>query len=412
VDNLIPKNNHWLSFIFVALAAIIFFAPQQSTAQSSYELLPAPDVWYNSVDGVRVGARLRGQQAGTFGDGPHRLNAGVWLGTNFPEDPVSYYVSFTEPIRSISDFGSEASIQLESLFRTGFQQHGVSFNKRWQTGFDEQNYKELSVGFRAEHRFDDDYLLYTQLWQDEWLYVTHVNFLMTDTHAPGRYWIRASADANLGGTYSQFIRGNISLRQEVKLSDSFTLYGRLYSGFASDQTAPEYLFSRSLKSPRGWMDKGLTRARGTIPPSWIESGVIQIAGGSNLRGYLEQDINALNNGGAALFTSISSLNVELDYPNPIDKAVSNIPVLGGLVGLRSYAFFDAGTSLGLTKFEEQRTLADAGLGFQFSLNIPDYLGKPRGLMIRYDITLWLSHSGNENPFRYRSVVGIGAVISL
>jgi len=411
VDNLnYPKYITILPAIFVL--ALLSAFPQNTNAQSSYELLPAPDVWYNSVDGVRVGVRLRGQQAGTFGDGPHRLNAGLWLGTNIPKNPVSYYLSFTEPIPSISDFGSEANIQLESSFRTGFQQHGLSFNKRWQTGFDEQNYKELSVGFRAEQRFNNDYLLYPQMWQDEWLYLTHLNYLMTDTNTPGRYWVRASVDANVGGPYDQFIRGEVSFRQKLELSDAFTFYGRLYSGFASDRTAQEYLFSRSLKSSRGWMQKGLTRARGTIPPSWIEAGVIQIAGGSNLRGYLEQDITALNNRGAALFTSLSSLNIELDYPNPIDRVISNIPVLGEFVDLRSYTFFDAGTSLGLTEFEEERTLADAGLGFQFSLNIPDYLGKPRGLMIRYDVPFWLSHPGNGKAFKYRSVIGIGAVISL
>lgn len=407
--NIIKKVLGISILCFVALAVM----PVKSIAQSkSYQLLPAPDVWYNSVDGVRIGGRVIGQVPGTFGDGPHRLNAGLWLGTKIPTHPVSYYFSFTEPIQSISDFQSEANVKLHSSYRTGFQNHGISFNKRWQTGFDEQNYKELSVGFRAEHRFDNHYLLYNQMWQNQWLYLGTLDFKLTDESSLGRYTISYSADANIGGKHPEFFRTEIALQQHIPLSENFSFSGRLYSGFASQNTAPEYLFSHSLSSSRQWMDKGLTRARGTIPPSWIESGNIQITGGAGLRGYLHQDIQALNNNGFPLYTSISAINLEFDYPNPIGHVLNSIPVLGEFFNLKSYLFFDGGTSLGVTKFEDSRSLYDAGPGFLFSLNIPDYLGKPRGLVIRYDLPLWLSDPGTENAFKFRNVIGIGTVISL
>ncbi|NGP89103.1 hypothetical protein [Fodinibius halophilus] len=412
MDNLNSRKVYLVLFALLLAVLSICGRSQKAVAQSSYELLPAPDLWYNSVDGIRIGGRLRGQQAGTFGDGPHRLNLGFWVGTKFPENPVSYYISFTEPINAISDFGSEANIQIESLFRTGFQQHGFAFNKRWQNGFNEENYKELAVGFRTEHRFDKDYLLYSQLWQTNWLYLTTFDFTMTADNSPGRYVLSFNADANMGGKYDSFLRGGVSFQQKVELSPSFTLYSKLYSGFATEQTAPEYLFMPGLKTARRWMDKGLTRARGTMPPSWLESGVVQVTGAGNIRGYLQQNVDQLNNGAAPLLTSFSTLNLELDYPNPLDKAIDDIPVVGSFLDLRSYVFFDSGTSLGVTDLEEDRLLSDAGLGFMFTLNIPDYLGKPRGLMIRYDIPFWVSHPVNEESFKFRSVLGIGAVISL
>jgi hypothetical protein len=385
---------------------------ESESSGSSYQLLPAPDVWYNSVDGIRLGVRVLGQAPNTFGDGPHRLNAGFWLGTKFPGNPLSYYLKFTEPIPGISDFGSEASISIETSYRTGFQEHGLSFDKRWQTGFNEMNYKELSVAMRAEHRFDKDYLLYEQLWQDQWLYIASATFDYTDENGLGRYQLSWSADANIAGQAESFIRSRISYQQQAEISNSFTLFGRFYTGLASDNTAPEYLFARSYRSPRYWMNQGLTRARGTIPPNWMEKGNIQVTGGAGLRGYLGQDTDALNVGSAPLYTSLSAINLELDYPNPIDKAISDIPVLGGFVDLRSYLFFDSGTSLGITSLEEDRTLADAGLGFLFSIDVPDYLGKSRGVAIRYDIPLWLSHPGTEKSFKFRNVIGIGAIISL
>src|SRR5690554_3903930 len=118
------------------LIFLFFFIPGCVFAQSGrYNIDLAPDLWYNKVDGIRLGMNIIGEQEGTFLDGAHRLNAGIWLGTNFPDLPVSYYLSFTEPIPWISDFGSEGNVQLVSSVRTGFSRHGLYFNKRWQTGF-------------------------------------------------------------------------------------------------------------------------------------------------------------------------------------------------------------------------------------------------------------------------------------
>jgi hypothetical protein len=415
VDYKIIKSIYRCITLFLIFTIGAISIPNESHAQdkeSSYELLPAPDVWYNSVDGVRVGIRLRGQVPGTFGDGPHRLNAGLWLGTNFPENPVSYYLKYTEPIPAISDFGSEGSISARTSYRTGFQAHGLTFNKRWQTGFNEMNYKELAIGLRAEHRFNKEYLLYQQLWQGQWLYPANAAFDLTDVNGLGRYAFSLSIDANIAGEADPFLRGEFALRQKVELTDQLSISGRLYSGFATDNTAPEYLFTHSFQSARNWMDSGLTRARGTIPPSWMKIGNIQATGGANLRGYLKNDIRTLNNGNVPLYTSMSAINLELDYPNPLDNGLKEIPVIGGLMDLRSYLFWDSGTSLGLTDIEENEVLSDAGLGFLLSIDIPDYLGKSRGLILRYDMPLWLSHPGTENAFEFRQVFGIGATISL
>lgn len=385
---------------------------QHKDKHASYEILPAPDLWYNDVDGIRVGARLIGQVPGTFEDGPHRLDLGVWLATWFPDYPVSYYVTFTEPIPSISDFGSEGNIKLLSSIRTGFHQHGLSFNKRWQTGFEEKNYKEFSLGFNIEKRFEDEYALYPQLWQDNWLYLLKANFMLSDEDGLGRYIARTSNAVNVGGHFDSFINSRVSFMQYIPLSEYFQFRARVFMGASSNKTAPEYLFGHSFKSARGWMNKGLTRAKGTIPVPWMEEGIIQVAGGANLRGYVKQDFENMNYGLAPVYTSMGSLNLEFDYPNPLDRAIQKVPVIGGIAKLRSYLFMDTGTSLGISDYEEDRVLSDAGLGFMFSLNIPDYLGKPRGIVLRYDIPLWLSHPGGSDKFKYRNVIGIGAVIAL
>lgn len=400
------------SYIFVVAVVCLSGLANVTHAQQGYELQPAPDLWYNDVDGIRAGVRILGQVPGTFGDGPHRLDMGVWLGTWIPDNPVSYYLSFTEPIPSISGFNSEGSLQLVSSIRTGFHQHGLLFNKRWQAGFNENNFKKLTVGLRAENRFEDEYVPFPQLWQDEWLYLAGVDLYIQDEHSLGRYTARTTHSVNFAGNASSFLNSTAELEQLIVFSQYFALRTRIFGGISTNDTAPEYLFSHSFKSPVRWMENGLTRAKGTIPTPWMEQGIIQVAGGPNLRGYLGQDMDALDAGFSPVFTSMGAINIEFDYPNPLGRAIQKIPVIGGLMNLRSYLFLDSGTSPGITDLEEDRWLSDAGLGFMLSLNIPDYLGNPRGIMIRYDIPLWLSDPADENHFEFRNLIGIGAVIAL
>ncbi len=400
----------------VIIAAALFIAlpvsAQQKEKTNEYEFSFAPDLWFNSVDGIRAGVRMRGQRPGSFKEGPHRLDAGLWLSTFFPDHPVSYFVSFTEPIPSISGFNSEGNIRLRTSIRTGYHKHGLSFNKRWQPGFDEKNYQELSLSLRAEKRFDDEYLLYPQIWQNEWLYLGGIKFLLNNNNPLGRYRLQSKTSVNLAGEFDSFINTQLILQQKVPLGAGFALSGRLFAGLSSNNTAPEYLFSHSSKPYAEWDEQGTTRAKGTLPTPWVEQGIIQVSGGANLRGYTNQDIEQLNNGGAPLFNSLGAFNAELEYPNPVNNALKEIPV-AGLFDFSSYLFFDTGTSLGVADREEERVLSDFGPGFKLSLNIPDYLGKPRGFAIRYEIPLWLSHPGGDNPsFKFRSLIGIGAVISL
>lgn len=398
------------------LAALVLVSPETAKAQgragNQYELDTAPDLWYNSVDGVRVGLRLRGHRAGTFRDGPHRLDAGIWLSTFFPEVPVSYYVSFTEPIPSLSAFNSEGNVRLRSSIRTGYHNHSISFNKRWQPGFEERNYRELTVSLRGEKRFENEYLLYPRAWQDQWLYLAGINFRINNSNFMGRYRITSKTSANIGGPHPAFLQGRIAVQQRVPIGTNIVLRARLFGAAASENTAPEYLFNRSLKPYHAWDEMGVTRARGTIPTPWIRAGSIQVAGGASLRGYTNQDIERFNEGNPPLLNSMAALNLELEYPNPVDRMLNAIP-FAGLFNFRTYLFFDSGTALGVSGDEDPVLHSDAGPGFMLSLNIPDYLGKSRGFALRYEIPLWLSHpAAGEEELQFRHLIGIGAVISL
>ncbi|MEX0724569.1 MAG: hypothetical protein WD053_11850 [Gracilimonas sp.] len=407
-------GNRALIFTFLLL-----LIPGVLFAQSDrYTFNFAPDAWYNEVDGIRLGARILGEMEGTFQDGPHRLDAGVWLGTAFPDQPVSYYLSFTEPIPAISSLGSEGNIQLESSIRTGYSQHALYLNKRWQRGFNELNFREVSVSFSQEKQFEFQYRPYPQLWHDQWKSLLGMSFWLSEDREQSKFDLKVDLSQNVGTNSEAFTVGMVELKEQIQLSKVFKLRVRGFGGYASDNTSPEFLFGYSYRQPVEWLNNGVSRAKGTLPGSWLNDGLFNISGGANLRGYTRHDFSVLESGGFPQYRSIAALNTEIEFPNFINSRLDK-SIIGDFLHLRSYMFFDLGKTFdeninsipGLQ--DDPNLLADAGLGIQFSINIPDYLGKDRGFAIRYEVPFWLSDPlGNQNNFKYRNLIGIGAVISL
>lgn len=408
-----------------------------ATAQDKekYILTPAPDVWYNDVDGIRLGLRLNGEMDGTFNDGPHRLDVGIWGGLWFPDHPISYYVSFTEPINKQGDSSNEASVQAISSVRTGYSQHRVQFNKRWQRGFDELNYLQIHLFFSSEELFESEYRPYSYLWQKQNKSLLGLNGEFSANPSFGRFNGSFSAlyNAKEANEFS-VLKGELIQKIEM---NPFSLRLRAFAGFSSEGAAPEYRFLSSMESPQYWLDKGITRAKGTIPEPWLQGGNIHATGGANLRGYVSRDIRMLNSTLARglqlrfpLYESIIALNTDVEFPNPINNYIKRIAVVGDLIEARTYFFFDIGKGNNYTTIKdpepdgfpdiapplvpgasaEPEVLANLGTGVQFSINIPDYLGKDRGIFVRYDVPFWLSDpDAGDNNFKYRHVIGVGAI---
>ena len=386
-------------------------AQAQSFSEKPYELRFAPDLWYNDVDGIRVGIRMRGQVPGTFDDGPHRLDTGLWLGTWLPSTPVSYFIRYTNPIASISGFNSEGSYSLLSSIRTGFHRHGAGFDKRWQPGFNEDEFTQFAAFGGVYSHFDSEYLVFPALWQDAWTPYLSLTAERQQLTNAGFLYYRAASVSGLTGADTFFTGLQAEVRKSVELGSRLNLRLRASGGVLSGDAPPEQRYLASQAAPFHWMNSGFFRAKGTIPVPWMESGAFQLTGnGANLRGYARRDAKHARNGTPVFYNAYTAFNAEIDYPNPIDLLFEQIPILGDFLRLRSYLFTDL---LSGSIFDEDRTenLADAGAGFALSLNIPDQLGRPRGFILRFDLPVWLSEpEEDQNPFKLRGVVSFGAVI--
>ncbi len=391
--------------LFVATLLLAWGSVVAQNYDEGYSLTPAPDLWYNDEDGIRIGLRVLGEMEGAFKDGPHRLDAGIWLGTKFPDNSVSYYLSFTEPLNSISDFGEEGSLQAVSSIRTGLSSHALFLNKRWQDGFNELKHTEISLSFTQEKMFDLNYRPYQNLWQTNWKSIIGLNMLYhNEEEDENVFELQASIKQNINSESQAFTVFNAEIWNVKRFNSNFVLGLRTYFGTASENTAPEYLYTASYAQPYKWLNNGVSRAEGTIPTSLLDDGIAQVSGGANLRGYTDTQFSDLS---TMVFNSVLAVNSEFEFPNPISKALKK-GIIGDFVFVKSYFFADAGTV-----FENNPLLVDAGLGVQFSINIPDFLGKPRGFAIRYEVPFWISEPDpGESNLEYRNLIGFGAVISL
>jgi hypothetical protein len=403
-----------INFLLLQVFPGLTLAQSTNNDGSGYHVIPKPDAWYNSVDGLRLGLNLKGEVPGTFNDGPHRLNLGIWGASKLPDLPVSYYISFIEPIESLSDFGSEANIQFISSIRAGYDYHAIAFNKRWQIGFDESNYRKLCFSVNAQKMMNDKYRLFPAKWNKDWLTQFTILFESKNKNSLGEYFYKLRLHTGIpvqSEFYEQFTG---SYNQKVKIGAGFDIAGRFFTGMSSKKVPLQLLFNRSLASPVDWMVNGLTRARGTIPPLWLREGWIQVTGGPGLRGYTKQDVSNEFKGKGNQYLNFSAANIELDYPNPLGNAFKKIKVLGDLFKLRSYIFWDSGSALSFSNGPFIRKMnADAGPGFALSLSLPDNTGYMKNIVLRYDIPLWLSNPDlNENQFHYRNVIGLSAIINL
>lgn len=410
-------NRYFLiTLLFVLIPGALF------AQYDKYKLEFAPDLWYNTVDGIRIGARVLGDVEGTFQNGPHRLDAGMWLGTNFPDQPVSYYVSFTEPISALSDFGEEFNIQLISNIRTGYNRHGLALNKRFQKGFDELRHQEIRVSVFQEKATENDYRV-NAFQETDWKTLAGVEFRTSGFTTLGALKTHLSFQQNVNPASEYFSTGSAEVKHLTELGKGFGLNLRAFGALVSSDAPLEYKYSMANRAPISWLNNGVTRARGTIPDLFFENGLVQIAGGFNLRGFSTQSIVSPDGNKDYTISYLGtldkgfSLNTELIFPNYLNTLLKR-SIVGDFVQLKSYLFQDIGRISGIRiqdniSFNVDKTVADAGIGLQFSINIPDWLGKDRGFALRYEIPLWLSDPENgEESFKFRNLIGIGAVISL
>ena len=382
----------------------------------TYQFSPYPDLWYNDIDGIRIGARLLGEVEGTFNDGPHRLDAGLWVGSKIPSNPVSYYFSITEPIKLISDFDSEGNLQLISLSRTGYALHQIRLHKRWQKDFNELNFFETSIYSSIEKNFEFEYRFDPDSWSSKWKKLIGIELNLSRKFESLRTQLEAVFFREMDEGFNSF---RIESKNAFNISKKTKLRARVFLQSSTNNAYGEYHSYLWTNAPINWLQTGFKRSVGIIQESWVNDGLLSFSGGPNLRGYKN-----FKNDSHVQFETVYGINIEYEFPNPINSKIKQNQLVGDLVSFQSYMFIDVGAGFNENRYSKTfeifltpptnktGVLGNTGLGVQFSVNIPDHLGKDRGIFIRYDLPFWVSSpSNNESNLKFRNVLGIGAVFN-
>ncbi|NUO83814.1 hypothetical protein HUU05_27370, partial [candidate division KSB1 bacterium] len=370
------------------------------TPNDAYVLTWKPSVWYNDLDGARVGVKLKGRYLDT-----RNFEVGAWYGLKSS--------ALDGSLRFSNKLGSQTRYHLAAMKLEG-RYHAdasitASFRKMWFTppqlnfrlGF---SYFELPRD-KAEYAATNvevasDVFAFSN-WTTGKVNRAYVNFNVNPRGMGWRSLMRGQiAHANKSfGSDAVYTRFEGELRFWIPAANGDGLYLRGFAGAflrEEDDKPLQDLFSAFGASGREQFEQFYVRSRGALPAELH----YHAPGGGNLRGYYDQPELV----GKNLFAG----NIEL-------RKTLSLPLLGKLLrpvlGRATFsAFFDYG-HLASPYVDANNDLADAGVGVIFQKNVPDnwysfIIGT--NYTLRLDFPLWVNHprtvidgsADDEVKFRY------------
>ncbi|MDZ7319973.1 MAG: M1 family metallopeptidase, partial [candidate division KSB1 bacterium] len=313
-----------------------------------------PNLWYNDIDGLRLGIRFNGDYRNT-----RRLSLAGWYGLNSSE--VDGRFSFGNRI------GNRMNYQISLMKLEGRIMGDLGLSTFWAKGLGTPPFYNLAVGINYSKLPENkiDYAFRRVAVADEIILVPtwtagKVNqaYLTFNANPRGILW-RSNLDYEVRHANSAFssdftftrVQGQFRFWIPNRRGDG--IYVRLFQGAflkQKDDKPIQYLFQAFDASPHEQFESFYLRSRGAFPAE----AHYHRPGGGNLRGYFDQpERNGKN---------LLAANLELR------KSV-RLPVIGSLLApllgnSALSAFFDTGR---LTTLNDQsQQLSDAGLGITFN----------------------------------------------
>ena len=403
----------------------------------SYRLYARPDLWWNPVDGAKVGAHIEGDYLYSL----YKIDATVWYNTHLLQytkyqplesegyydryAPVNYTFNYMSPLtRNLP----KLQLQLNSRFIDGRWYHRAGLN--WQVT-DNNTISGYAQSLWQSNSYSNDYLTDPGDWSSTSDNKnTSLNLAWTHTynylHGNGRYTfsLRApmmASNKQPNNDYSYVQLESVNSNYIGKIEVRTRLFGRYGTGTALPN---ESLLYMAGGSPEDMMDNKYTRSIGFVPDDWqgisrYDVNHFQYGGGLNLRGYAGYNAPDERNGylmegykgrsGAA-----ANVEVGLEQLMPLRPKFTR-----NWLHMNVYGFADAGL-MELSNYTNQNIYAiypttmwsnvhvDAGVGFAFTIKNWGVFEKAKPLTLRVDLPFFLNRPpySNSDYFTFRYVVGI------
>ncbi|MFB6258148.1 MAG: M1 family metallopeptidase [Flavobacteriales bacterium] len=388
-----------------------------------YELRWRPALWYNGIDGIKLGLHSKGDYMEQEG----RYRASLWGNTRLFQQK--------EELPSQLSTGLENYLSYDLEYRTGTEEwiKGSEFalGSRWNAGLS-RHYLEWNYSFPSEQ--DALALRFTAMQRPHEAYSSYIfkgsewgnqaanrflelNYRHTYDHANGRGTLKGELRSQaLSPAYdmswARFVASNRTAL------GPFSLCSRLFGQYGTGKRLPpESMLYLAGGNPERMMESPLTRARGFIPTAMTGYGAstrnFHYGGGLGLRGYNGYLAPSLHEGKDSTLLgyrgiSGASLNLELEFQ---DATGIRWRAADRYLDFASYLFFDAGL-IDLNKRSSDAIWGpirmDAGIGAALTLERVGPVKDIRPITLRVDFPFFLNRTPAEDPrfFQYRWLLGI------
>lgn len=409
------------------------------TSWKKYNGTIRPDIWYNNIDGIKVGIHFDGSYMNYL----RNLYATVWYNTRVlaqtkytPYEDEGWYDN-TSPIdytlrydNVLKKYSHKIKWGVDSRFMDGYARHNIHSSLQIT---DKQSFRIDATTLYRRSNISNQYLFAPVEWSSysngsgvKTKKNSYIQLSYRTSFQRRRNNLNWSLEARAPFTYNySFLQTELNYQTAWKRFDIRTrFFGRL--GFGTDIPYESAVFMQGA-NPEELMENKFTRSQGILPLSWggfnlQDYSHIHGGGGLNLRGYTGYyAVDADKNGTIYLnYKSRSgvAVNAELD----VDRYFSWIrpKYLRDYVHLDAYLFGDAGmvergtvnyvTITRLTPTTQwSKVRADAGVGAAITLKRLPVLETVRPFTVRVDCPFFLSapvYSADNYINWKRWVVGI------
>jgi hypothetical protein len=382
----------------------------------SYAMHYSPDIWYNTVDGIKAGVRIQGNymMRNHVFDLSMWYNTGAHPGLPFAEEIgvkrqlINYWNTlFNYCFTYKHRIGHLTDVFADSRILEGLQAHQIGIDRKW----DNQSIRFYYKALTRQRQADLSYVHNPEFWgQGQWNNSFNIDYTRNYQYTFGNGVIHLDlrnaslfSDYNYSWLKTEVINNN-------RIGSKLNLKTRFFAGFISDQAAPESQIFLAGASAEEWMGQKWIRSRGWFPDEWAQytstPGHMHYGGGLNIRSQSAYRASNVNEKGDSIsvFAGRSGIaaNVELDFSKYLPSKLRNSKKP---FSLESYLFGDAGW-LG-TNNGHSGLRANAGLGFAANVRMP-WVKKARPLKVRCDLPFFVNRTppGQENFIDFRWVVGI------
>ncbi len=345
-----------------------------------------PIGWYNDIDGIKAGLRLKSSYDGEYN---RLILQGMY---SEKSEAIDVYLKYSHPVGWL---GQESTLNLEGFYREGRQGGSFVLDKIQRKSLSDPmpRYWQLRVDYYD--LFDDSYV-YPGTYEEGTNVKIGVGFELAPKMDILATSLKFDFDTSLWGSEDKYEK--FSLDARIWPTDNFGLWlkPKLRLWFGSSAVDPPEQEKLSLAGA-GILEKQQyfwLRSVGAFPEDYYNNWVLP--GNSNLRGYFD---------GNYAFKKSFALNAELGIPFWVPRFLRN-----SMRGRQLYLFYDAGAILDTRPFEALPTdLAESLAHDFFESWMQDFGIGVKVWVIKAEVPLWLSHpelSGEEEKWAPRWTVGI------